>query len=342
MKKISLFLIIISLLLSACNGTNIIKKEEKVVEKNTKGNSIIPKYSISDNYYKTIIPLKEHKIINTVNIQTNSKLDIDKLELGLMNMASKQFDTKNHLLQRSEYIAQKTIDELLTKQEIPYVSNIIEYDYYTKKNSGELSLAGVVIGLAMTSNHSNEEANVKGSEIANQLLKVLYDNKNFVKVPITFSIFKQETSDSLKAGTFISSVTVQKGENSIGQWVNINEKSFAYPSDDFKQVYNEDNKKLDRFSHEVKKFTTADYDYIPVNATIFYKDDHMDTINMNVLVKFNGKSELIAFTQMIVQKILDFLPKDIKVQMNIKSEQKVEAVVVREKNEDKPFVSFIE
>ncbi|PHC63208.1 sex pheromone, partial [Bacillus pseudomycoides] len=301
-----------------------------------------PKYSISDNYYKTIIPLKEHKIINTVNIQTNSKLDIDKLELGLMNMASKQFDTKNHLLQRSEYIAQKTIDELLTKQEIPYVSNIIEYDYYTKKNSGELSLAGVVIGLAMTSNHSNEEANVKGSEIANQLLKVLYDNKNFVKVPITFSIFKQETSDSLKAGTFISSVTVQKGENSIGQWVNINEKSFAYPSDDFKQVYNEDNKKLDRFSHEVKKFTTADYDYIPVNATIFYKDDHMDTINMNVLVKFNGKSELIAFTQMIVQKILDFLPKDIKVQMNIKSEQKVEAVVVREKNEDKPFVSFIE
>ncbi|MEB3055276.1 CamS family sex pheromone protein [Bacillus pseudomycoides] len=342
MKKISLFLIIISLLLSACNGTNIIKKEEKVVEKNTKGNSIIPKYSISDNYYKTIIPLKEHKIINTVNIQTNSKLDIDKLELGLMNMACKQFDTKNHLLQRSEYIAQKTIDELLTKQEVPYVSNIIEYDYYTKKNSGELSLAGVVIGLAMTSNHSNEEANVKGSEIANQLLKVLYDNKNFVKVPITFSIFKQETSDSLKAGTFISSVTVQKGENSIGQWVNINEKSFAYPSDDFKQVYNEDNKKLDRFSHEVKKFTTADYDYIPVNATIFYKDDHMDTINMNVLVKFNGKSELIAFTQMIVQKILDFLPKDVKVQMNIKSEQKVEAVVVREKNEDKPFVSFIE
>jgi len=101
-------------------------------------------------------------------------------------------------------------------------------------------------------------------------------------------------------------------------------------------------KKLDRFSHEVKKFTTADYDYIPVNATIFYKDDHMDTINMNVLVKFNGKSELIAFTQMIVQKILDFLPKDVKVQMNIKSEQKVEAVVVREKNEDEPFVSFIE
>ncbi|WP_191664185.1 CamS family sex pheromone protein, partial [Bacillus pseudomycoides] len=66
------------------------------------------------------------------------------------------------------------------------------------------------------------------------------------------------------------------------------------------------------------------------------------TINMNVLVKFNGKSELIAFTQMIVQKILDILPKDVKVQMNIKSEQKVEAVVVREKNEDKPFVSFIE
>ncbi|PHG20420.1 sex pheromone, partial [Bacillus pseudomycoides] len=105
-------------------------------------------------------------------------------------------------------------------------------------------------------------------------------------------------------------------------------------------VYNKDNEELDKFSVKVKKFNKDDY--IPVNATIFYKDDHMDTVNMNVLVKFNGKSELIAFTQMIVQNILDVFPKDVKVQMNIKSEQKVEAVVVREKNEDEPFVSFIE
>ncbi|MEN1939011.1 CamS family sex pheromone protein [Paenibacillus sp. 102] len=340
MKKISLFLIVISLLLSACNGTSIIKKEEKVVEKNTQKSSIIPQYPISDGFYKTIIPLKEQKIINAVNIQTNSKLDIDKVELGLMHISSKQFDTKNHLLQIGEYLPQKTIEELVTKQEVPYVSNIMEFDYYTKKHSGGLSLAGVVIGLAVTSNYSNEEANAKGSEIANQLLKVLYENKQFVKVPITFCIFKQESSSSLKPGTFISSATIQKNENSVGQWVNINEKTFAYPSDDFKQTHAADNDKLDAFAKEVKKFNSADY--IPVNATVFYKDDSMDTINMNVLFKFTGKAELVAFTQMITQNILDVFPKDTKVQMTIKSEHKTEAVIVKEKNEDEPFVSFIE
>ncbi|MDZ5610510.1 CamS family sex pheromone protein [Bacillus pseudomycoides] len=337
MKKLSLFLVSLSLLLSACSVGNITKKEE-VIQENTKEKSVIPKYSISGDYYRTIIPLKEQKMINSVNVQTNSKLDINEFETGLMNIALKQFDTKNHYLQRNQYIPEKTIKEIVTKQEIPLVSNIIEHDYFTKKNSEELSLAGIVIGLAIPSNYSNEEALSKGNEVANQLLKAIHDNKDFTKTPITFAIFKQENMTSLKSGTFISNVTVPKNESKVGSWSNIKEESFVYPSEEFQKAKEADYKMLDKFANEVKKFSPKDY--IPINAKISYNNDHINKLNIDTIIKYNGKSEITAFTQVITQNMLDVLPKDIKIQIQIKSDDGIEAIIIKEKNEDKPFVSF--
>jgi protein involved in sex pheromone biosynthesis len=67
----------------------------------------------------------------------------------------------------------------------------------------------------------------------------------------------------------------------------------------------------------------------------------MDTLNMNIVIKYNGKTELMALTQLAAQGMLDKLPKDAKVQLQIKSESKIEAVIIKEKNSDKPFVSFL-
>ena len=61
---------------------------------------------------------------------------------------------------------------------------------------------------------------------------------------------------------------------------------------------------------------------------------------MNIVIKYNGKTELMALTQ-LAQGMLDKLPKDAKVQLQIKSESKIEAVIIKEKNSDKPFVSFL-
>ena len=62
---------------------------------------------------------------------------------------------------------------------------------------------------------------------------------------------------------------------------------------------------------------------------------------MNIVIKYNGKTELMALTQMVAQSMLEKLPKDTKVQLQIKSESKIEAVIIKEKNSDKPFVSFL-
>ena len=44
---------------------------------------------------------------------------------------------------------------------------------------------------------------------------------------------------------------------------------------------------------------------------------------MNIVIKYNGKTELMALTQLAAQGMLDKLPKDAKVQLQIKSEVKL-------------------
>ena len=159
---------------------------------------MIPRTVVSKDYYRTVIPLKEQKVINTANIKTNSKLDLAEYENGLINIATQQFDTESHVLQLNQYIPEKLIDELVAKVEAPVLTNIIEQDYFGKQNSNELSLSGVMIGLAMSSSVSNEEAMSKGTEVAKQLIEAINKNDKYNKSPITFAIFKQESTSSLK------------------------------------------------------------------------------------------------------------------------------------------------
>ncbi|WP_144559543.1 CamS family sex pheromone protein [Bacillus thuringiensis] len=338
MKKMALSFAVVSLLLGACSNDTISKKDE-VIQKDTKEKSMIPRTAVSKDYYRTVIPLKEQKVINTANIKTNSKLDLAEYENGLMNIAKGQFDTENHVLQLNQYIPENVIDELVAKVEAPVLTNIIEQDYFGKQNSNELSLSGVMIGLAMSSSVSNEEAISKGTEVAKQLIEAINKNDKYNKSPITFAIFKQENTTSLKNGMYIASATVQKNDTNMGNWSMIDEQAYSYPSDEFKQEHGEDNAKINEFADSIKKFSPGDF--IPVNAKVLYKQKKMDTLNMDIVIKYNGKTELMALTQMAAQSMLEKLPKDAKVQLQIKSDNKIEAVIIKEKNSDKPFVSFL-
>ncbi|MFU2029481.1 sex pheromone [Bacillus wiedmannii] len=338
MKKMALSFAVVSLLLGACSNNTISKKDE-VIQKDTKEKSMIPRTAVSKDYYRTVIPLKEQKVINTANIKTNSKLDLAEYENGLMNIAAQQFDTENHVLQLNQYIPEKLVDELVAKVEAPVLTNIIEQDYFGRQNSNELSLSGVMIGLAMSSSVSNEEAMSKGTEVAKQLIEAINKNDKYNKSPITFAIFKQESTSSLKNGTYIASATVQKNDTNLGNWSTIDEQAYSYPSDEFKQAHGEDNTKITDFADAMKGFSTGDF--IPVNAKVSYKKNQMDTLNMNIVIKYNGKTELMALTQLAAQSMLEKLPKDAKVQLQIKSESKIEAIIIKEKNSEKPFVSFL-
>lgn len=340
LKKVFPFFICLSVVLSGCSGDVNKKQEEVVQEHDDKDKKIISKYAISDEYYRTILPLKEQKIIGDVNEKTGSKLDLDSFETGLMDIAKNQFNTKDYFLQRNEYLPQKKIEEFLLNQD--YVSNIIEQDYYTREDrSDNLKLGGVVIGISITAPYSNEEALSKGKEVADQVLKALREKDDTKNVPITFAVFKQEKETSLQTGSFIGSMVVEEGQQTIGEWDTVNKQSFNYPSPEFEDeaAYSKDFEMLQNFANKVKEFSK---DYIPVNGKVFYEDGQLDSVNLDIRVQFQGKSEIIALTQVVTQYVLETFPKEVKVQINVNSEQKQEAVIMKEKNEDKPFVHFFD
>ncbi len=190
LKNLLLLLLTSILLLSAC-APNFEKEEEVVQETNdTKEKAIIPRYNISESYYRTILPFKAGEARGLVLGRLNTRLDIDEFETGLMRMAQDTFGVDKYLYQEGQYLKKKTIQDWLgrgmteaqlkeneerkdplpdlglnppfeNKPNIPYeeqmrqspiyLANILEHNYLVRNNDGQVELGGITIGLALNS-----------------------------------------------------------------------------------------------------------------------------------------------------------------------------------------------
>ncbi|MFD1737906.1 CamS family sex pheromone protein [Bacillus salitolerans] len=188
MRRLGAFFIMSTLLLSGCVPQ--FEKEEEIVQDiddNTQETAIVPKYNISDQYYRTVIPFKPSESRGLVVYRMNNRLDIDEFETGLMRLAQEQFPTEEFLYQDGQYLDSETVtawlsrkltDEQLANQEDKganlglnpppvtegtlkeqneaspiYLSHILEQNYLVKDDEGKAELGGIVLGLAMNSIH---------------------------------------------------------------------------------------------------------------------------------------------------------------------------------------------
>lgn len=178
------------LLLTGC-APNFEKQEEIVQDqKDTKEEetAIIPKYKISDEYYRTILPFKESETRGLVVNNVNTKYNLSEFETGLMRVAMNNFDPDTYLFQEGQYLDKETVTSWLRRKYTPaqlqakglkesenlglnpiddeqgsieerneknpiYLSHILEHNYLIKGENGKVSLGGVVIGLALNSVH---------------------------------------------------------------------------------------------------------------------------------------------------------------------------------------------
>ncbi|WP_285517820.1 CamS family sex pheromone protein [Thermolongibacillus altinsuensis] len=191
MKKMIVLLLSSLLLLSSCAPK--FEKDEQVVQEtdNKKQKAIIPKYNISNEYYRTILPFQPGEARGLVVENLHTRLDMDEFELGMMRIAQETFPPKEYLFQEGQYLDKETIKSWLmrkmTKEQLKehkmtesenvglnpilsdngtneeknkksplYLAHIMEHDYLIKTGDDKVELAGVVIGLAMNSVHYYE------------------------------------------------------------------------------------------------------------------------------------------------------------------------------------------
>lgn len=187
MKKLAMVALSLILLLTACAPN--FQKQEEVVQNSkddSKEEAIIPKYQISDQYYRTILPFKPGEARGLVVNNLNTRYDINEFETGLMRVALKDFDPDKYLFQEGQYLKKKTVGLWLNRQFTPeqlaaeglneteniglnplddgvgdikerneknpiYLAHILEHNYLIKDDDGKVRLGGVVLGLALNS-----------------------------------------------------------------------------------------------------------------------------------------------------------------------------------------------
>jgi protein involved in sex pheromone biosynthesis len=187
-RKIFSLSLVFVLLLTGC-APNFQKQEEVVQkQKDSDEKAIIPKYKISDDYYRTILPFKASEARGLVVNNLNSRYDLVEFETGLMRVAQNTFNPDIYLFQEGQYVKKKTIALWLNRQFTPeqlkenkleesdniglnpldsgqgdiaernekspiYLAHILEHDYLVKGDNEKVSLGGIVIGLALNSVH---------------------------------------------------------------------------------------------------------------------------------------------------------------------------------------------
>ncbi|MFZ7756264.1 CamS family sex pheromone protein [Bacillus thuringiensis] len=398
MKKIALAILSLGLLVSGCSAGA--DKDEKVAEKSGKAKeqSVVPKYAISDEYYKTTIPFDGGNARGLVVQGLNSRLDIDEFETGLMRIAKESFNTKDNFLKGGSALdtqviqmlvkrkrtdaEQKELEDKLKKDAVKfpniglnpalgtgseslevknkknpiYISNILEHDYYVKKGDNSEERVGMVVGLAMNSvQYFNEEHGypreaaipdekmlAEGKKMAQEILKVIHQKQPDTKnIPITFAIYRQAPKSSLVPGNFVSYANVEKGSETVEDWKQINEKYYLFPSEQAKT----DNKREDLARVSNFKAKLSDYfqgDYTAVIGTGMYSDDELREMKLDIPVQFNGKAEIIGFTQYVAGLVMEYFPNYMKVQVTIKSVERPEAIIIREAKQDEPLVKILD
>ncbi|MBS2772125.1 CamS family sex pheromone protein [Anoxybacteroides rupiense] len=371
MKKMAILSIAMMFLLSACAPK--FGQEEVVQQKDNKQQkAVIPKYNISDSYYRMILPFKPSEARGLVVEDLNTRLDVDEFETGLMRVAQDRFSPQDYLFQEGQYLDKKTIQSWLkrkseddkglnpalgnkgtneeknTKSPI-YLANILEHDYLMKNDNNKVKLGGIVLGLALNSVHyyeteqgyprevqiENDVIEKEGKRLASEILSRVRQIKGLESVPITIALFKQQPQSAIIPGHFFAVTNVDEGSTTIDKWEKINEEYTLFPSDDAEKNHREDLMKFLNFKSDIEDFFP---NYTGVIGKAFYVDDQLQQLTVNIPMQFYGKGEVIAFTQYVTGLVMEQFPDYITVNVYISSVNGPESIIIREAKAEQPFV----
>ncbi|MDR4945265.1 CamS family sex pheromone protein [Neobacillus cucumis] len=382
MRKVSVLALSLVLLLSAC-APNFQKQNDTVqTEEKTTGKAIIPKYNISNNYYRTILPFEPGEARGLVVNNINTRYDLNEFEMGLMRIAQNSFSTDKYYFQEGQQIKGAIIKQWLSRQYTPaqlkannikasdniglnpvntsptgstpsspiYLAHVLEHDYLTKDDKGNVSLAGITIGLALNSIYYYKlqtdgdtlekklpyaEVEKQGKSMAAEIIKRIRSMKNLGNIPITIALFEQQSKTSVVPGNFTAYATVDEGSSDLNAWKKVDEKYYLFPSTEATNDHRDDTIAFLNFKQDVETYFP---NYNGVIGKAFYSGGQLQSLDITIPIQFYGKTEGIGFTQYVTGLVMEHFPKYLSVTVSVTSVDGPESLIVKEANATEPFV----
>lgn len=240
--------------------------------------------------------------------------------------------------------------EVRAKEAPIYLAHVVEQNYLVKTDDNKVKLGGISIGLALNSIYyyqkeqygdtfeksiPDAEIEKKGKEIAEIVISRLRQRPELQDVPIVIGLFKQAPNNSIVPGAYFSYSVSEKGQNSLEDWQGINEKYVTFPMSAPDELYRDINTKFQNFKQDVDEYFS---NYTSVIGKGFYQNNMLSKLSIEVPIQFYGTTEIIGFTQYISGVIMQHLPIDVDIEVNITSINGAEALIIKEANEKEPFV----
>ena len=234
----------------------------------------------------------------------------------------------------------ETDPEVIAEEAPLYLSHILEQNYMTEDEEGNLSFDGITIGLAMNSIHyyqteeygqtqeralDLETVEEKGEEMAAEILTRIRANDQYADKEIVFAIFIQSGDTDIVPGNFVSEAVVAPGENTIESFTDIDVQNLLLPSSEAAEISEEANSEYQNFNRDLSSYFDS---FTTSVGRGKFRDGTLDSLTVEIPIEYNSRGEMIGMSQFVRDLVDDhFTGTDIEVE--IKDKSQVYSVITR-------------
>jgi len=338
-KSIGIGILTFSLLFSGCS---LIKKPIQP-KQDTSSSIISPEVKTNETYYRGVLPYKR-SLINGRLSSLPTRLDTNRFELGLIELAKVEFDPVDYVFQEGQVL--KDI-EWLSQDDNLY--SVAEHDYL--KEDG--SYGGVVIGLSLSPKYymkdeknkilrdpktnmalfkvlTDDQLKDKAKKISNDI--VLRIRKTLPNTPIIVGVMELQQNSTNLPGNFVLKGRVDGGRSTT-DWKDVNESYQFLPASTsgIKDQNGDLILGFNRFKDEMDRFLPG---FAGVTGLAHMVDGKLADLTVHVNAEFDSTVELIQFTQFAIAMSNESFSKDAQLNLYINTINKPKAIYVRQSNGD--------
>ncbi|GBF10778.1 CamS family sex pheromone protein [Tepidibacillus infernus] len=333
-KRLFILLFSFTFIFSGCSIWQPLENSQKQNEAMEPTSIIAPDVKVNEEYYRGVLPYKPSPIAGMLK-ELPRRLDSNKFELGLIEIAKNEYDPSEFVFQEGQVLTMNEIEPILDQYQ-DFLYSVVEHDYLHEDGT----YGGVVVGLFVSSvyqegetikSYTDDQIRERSKEIANKILSMV--RKKVTDPSILFGIVKAEEFDMKLPGTFILKGEVKEKENSIDDWTNIEESYLFLPAKG--SSYNGSEGDISLGFNQLKDQLN---EYLPGFAGLTglarFVNGNLIELTINVNTEFDSTVEVIQFTQFAIALISKYFPTDSQINLYVQTIDQPKAIYIRQANGD--------
>ncbi|MCS4486897.1 CamS family sex pheromone protein [Staphylococcus americanisciuri] len=293
---------------------------------------------------------QDGQFLNKETIRAYLKPKYTKKEIDNMSDEEKEKTNASENLGLNPSVNGEKDPEKIAKNSPALLSNILEQDFYSTRDTQGKEIKGMTIGLAMNSVYYYQKEKYgetysqeldtkmvkqKGQEMAEEMLSRLRENNQLKDIPITFAIYIQSSEEDITPGHFVSYAVSEKNGAKLNEWKKIDEQTVLLPSSEAADLDEHLNNNFQDFNSSLQSYFNNFTQAVGKAKFVNKKVNHLV---VDLPIDYYGKAELIGITQYVTQ----LAEKDLKdvptYEIHIKDGSQPRALITKNEEDSEPQV----